>query len=42
MCCRQTEDVEAHDESHGIEALTKTLHPLDAEERQCMLCGTGA
>jgi hypothetical protein len=42
MCCRQTEDVEAHDESHGREAITKTLHQLDAEERQCMLFGTGA
>jgi len=34
MCRRQTEDVEAHDESHMRETITKTLHQLDAEERQ--------
>jgi len=36
MCCRQTEDVEADDESHVRAAITKTLHQLDAEERQLM------
>jgi len=40
MCCRQTEDVEADDESHVREAITKTLHQLDAEERQLMVFGT--
>jgi hypothetical protein len=40
MCCHQTEDVEADDESHVREAITQTLHQLDAEERQLMVFGT--